>query len=353
VRIWIDIDNPPQTQYLAPFISAFEQHGDRVSVTARDNGMTYELLNQAGVSFTPIGHHFGSVRIRKVTRGLMRAAALVGQLKRTGGATLLLASSRPSALAARALGIPAFIICDYEHVELSSYVRAGASLLFPDVIDARTFVDKGFSHARLLPFHGLKEDITFTQRNRTEPPPTELETRDGLVRVLVRPPAEDSHYFTERSRDLFHEALDLLAKRAEVRVVVAPRHPDQAERLREHSWINEPIVLRRAVPAVPLLTSVNWVICSGGTMLREAAYLGIPAIGVFQGKIGSVDAHLAEIGAIRLVSDAAELSGVDWRAKTADRVVPHHPELVAQITEELRRQARERARSGLRRGVHV
>jgi predicted glycosyltransferase len=353
VHIWIDIDNPPQTQYLTPFVAAFEQRGDEVIVTARDNGMTYELLNQAEISFVPVGHRFGTSRIHKVTGGLMRAAALVRHIRRSGGAALLLASSRPSALAARALRIPAFIICDYEHVELSSYRRAGVSLMFPDVIDERIFLEMGFSHEKLLPFRGLKEDITFAGLSLTAPPPTELEERDGLVRILVRPPAEDSHYFTARSRDLFHDALDLLASHADVRVVMAPRHPVQAERLRQHSWINEPIVLRRAVPAVSLLTAVNWVICSGGTMLREAAYLGIPAIGIFQGETGSVDAHLAELGAIRLVSDAEELAHINWRAESTGQIVPHHPEVVEQITEELWHRRRERVRPRVRRRDHV
>jgi predicted glycosyltransferase len=350
VRIWIDIDNPPQTQYLTPFVAAFEQHGDEVIVTARDNGMTYELLNQAEVSFVPVGHRFGSARIRKVAGGLMRTTALIQLIRRRGGAALLLSSSRPSALAARALGIPAFIFCDYEHVELTSYRRAGVSLLFPDIIDKRVFLEMGFKRDRLLAFHGLKEDITFKGLSLTAPPPPELEAQDGLVRILVRPPAEDSHYFTARSRELFHEALDLLARRAEVRVIMAPRHPAQADRLRKHTWINAPIVLSRPVPSVSLLTAVNWVICSGGTMLREAAYLGIPAIGIFQGEIGSVDAYLARLGAIRLMSRATELADVDWQAEgdshtgSHHAIVPHHPEVVEQLVDELCSRMRDHAR---------
>jgi predicted glycosyltransferase len=341
MRVWIDIDNPPQVQYLTPFVDSFARRRDDVIVTARDNGITYELLTQLGVTFTPIGREFGKGRIRKLMGGLGRAAALVRYVRRQGDTALLLASSRPSALAARALGIPAFVICDYEHVELTSYRRSGASLLFPDIIDSRIFREMGFPRGRLLPFHGLKEDITFARRSLTAPAPVELKERDGLVRVLVRPPAEHSHYFSSRSRDLLDDVLNVLASASDVRVVLSPRHSAQVERLSSYRWINEPIVLKRAVPAVSLLTAVDWVICSGGTMLREAAYLGIPAIGIFGGPTGSVDAHLASLGAVQLVSDATEIAHVDWRAGRSRQIARHHADVVEQIIEKVVAHARE------------
>ena len=52
----------------------------------------------------------------------------------------------------------------------------------------------------------------------------------------------------------------------------------------------------KAVPFVPLLKAVDLVICSGGTMLREAAYLGVPAYSIFKSRIGGVDRYLASIG---------------------------------------------------------
>ena len=47
--VWIDIDNPPQVQYLLPFRRAFEERGFDVVVTARDYGITLELLRDRGV----------------------------------------------------------------------------------------------------------------------------------------------------------------------------------------------------------------------------------------------------------------------------------------------------------------
>jgi predicted glycosyltransferase len=69
-------------------------------------------------------------------------------------------------------------------------------------------------------------------------------------------------------------------------------------------------------------------------MLREAAYLGIPAIGIFGGPTGSVDAHLASLGAIRLVSDATEIAHVDWHER-CKQIAPHYVNVVEQIVEKV------------------
>jgi predicted glycosyltransferase len=75
-------------------------------------------------------------------------------------------------------------------------------------------------------------------------------------------------------------------------------------------WTRPPIVLRRPLPFVSLLKAVDAVLCSGGTMFREAAYLGIPAYSIFQGQLGAVDLHLEAVGRASIIRSAAELSRI-------------------------------------------
>ncbi len=49
--VWIDIDNPPQVQYLVPFVDAFRRRGASVALTARDYGNALELLALRTASF--------------------------------------------------------------------------------------------------------------------------------------------------------------------------------------------------------------------------------------------------------------------------------------------------------------
>jgi predicted glycosyltransferase len=46
-------------------------------------------------------------------------------------------------------------------------------------------------------------------------------------------------------------------------------------------------------------------------MLREAAFLGVPAYSIFRGNIGAVDRYLASIDRLTLVSSPADFADID------------------------------------------
>ena len=64
------------------------------------------------------------------------------------------------------------------------------------------------------------------------------------------------------------------------------------------------------MPFVSLLSAVDAVMSSGGTMLREAAYLGIPAYSIFRSELGAVDRHLQAAGRLHFVERAADLDSI-------------------------------------------
>jgi predicted glycosyltransferase len=294
-RVWIDIDNPPQVQYLLPFRDAFEQLGHEVMLTARDYGITVGLLEEAGVKFRMFGTQFGASRASTGLGLARRSLAMLPSVARWKPG-LLVSSSRSSALVAATLRLPAFIMCDYEHVDLNSYRLLGSSILHPDVIDAAVFRAKGFPERRLVPFHGLKEDLSFARVDVAGAEPEPFELPADLVRVLVRPPATQSHYYVEASGRTTAELLDHIAADESAVMIFSPRYPGQVEEVTRRSWKNAPVVLDRPLPFVSLLKSVDLVVSSGGTMLREAAFLGLPAYSIFQGEQGAVDRHLEETG---------------------------------------------------------
>lgn len=308
MKVWIDIDNPPQVQYLLPFRSAFRSAGAEVVITARDYGSTLALLQGAGVQARVFGARVGRGRVRKLAALTLRAERQVRFFHAAGRPDVLLAASRSAAVAARRLGIPNFILGDYEYVHSRIYRLTDSTVLHPDVIDPAELRHRGVR--RTVPFRGIKEDLTFIDLDVEAIPAHSFPQAPAeAVRVLFRPPSETSHYYQPASTNLALAALRYLAENG-AWVVFSPREPEQLAYLEGLPWRQEPVRLDQPVPFVSLLKSVDAVVCSGGTMLREAAYLGIPAYSIFQSRIGAVDRWLEQIGRAVLLSGPADLEQI-------------------------------------------
>jgi len=312
MKLWVDFDNPPQTRYLLPLARRFQDVGHEVVVTARDYGDTLAILQSEGVDFEAIGASFGKGLRRKLrglgarTRDLRKFAGGQG-----GPIDLVLTGSRSATLAARTLGIPNFAIVDYEYVDLSIFQLAGTNIVYPRVIDPARFRRRGIPARRLLPFDGLKEDISFAGVDIEAVTPHDFGSSNGAPRVLFRPPAEESHYYRPESGELGLELLRFLAARGAC-VVFSPRFEWQIQYLElAGEWEVEPIVLRQPIPTISLLKGVDAVVSAGGTMLREAGYLGVPAYSIFRSRIGAVDRHLASIGRLEMLSSPQDFARIE------------------------------------------
>ena len=222
VRIWIDIENPPQVQYLLPFARRYRHLGNQVGITAQRYGITHELLTQEGVEFTSVGRRPGARRLQKILGVAIRTAAL-HRTQRARRPAALLCAGRSSVLAARSLGIPAFALGDYEYANLAPYRLAKAFMVLPDSVDLDHVVERGISRDRLIPYPGFKEDFTFAGVDLETVPAHSFERDPSLMRVLVRPAAEESHYHREPSAALARQLLEHLAGRDDVVVVFNPR----------------------------------------------------------------------------------------------------------------------------------
>jgi predicted glycosyltransferase len=333
VRIWLDIENPPQVQYLAPLAEAFRQAGAEVMLTARDYGSTYQLLEGRGVDFQRVGASYGKAKWRKATGVVGRTVALTRFFARRSPDAVVHAG-RAAALAAWLLRMPSFGLLDYEYVDVTVDRLTHHWVLHPRVLDASVLIDRGVPAKHLLPFKGLKEDLTFAGVDLAAVGPAELPgLRDGLARVLVRPPAEESHYYRSESGQVARELLRYLSAQDGALVLFSPRYARQRAYLEEVEWRNEPVVVPESTPFLPLLKAVDAVVASGGTMAREAAYLGIPSYSIFQGAIGGVDRHLASIGRLDLLGSVGDFERIRIEPKPDPQPLAENPRLPEELVE--------------------
>jgi uncharacterized protein len=312
IRLWVDVDNPPQARYLLPIARRFQHLGHEVVVTARAYGETLDLLDQEGATFEAIGSGFGKGLHRKVYGLWSRARQLRAFVAAQPRApTMLLTGSRAATLAARSLGLSSFVVVDYEYADQTIYRLSGSYIVYPDVIDPVRFGRPAFRASKLLPFSGLKEDLSFADRDVSAAASHDFGISNWRPRILFRPPAEESHYFRRESRDLAMELLRFLAAE-NVTTVFSPRIPGQVGYVDKIGhWVREPIIVQTPLPSVALLKGVDAVVSAGGTMIREAAYLGIPAYTIFRSKLGAVDRHLASLGRLSIIDSAAKFPRIN------------------------------------------
>lgn len=331
-KIWIDIDNPPQVQYLVPFADAFRERGAEVVVTARDYGNALVLLAEKTSNFTVVGGEFGRSKAAKAAGALLRARKL-RSLVAHDKPDALICASRSAALAARYMKVPSFVIGDYEYSNSSVYRLTRSTILYPDVIDPAPLLAAGIRREQLVAFRGIKEDISLGSVDIAGTAPhrfSEIED-DALVRVLFRPPSERSHYYDPESRQLALSTFEYLAQQANVVVIISPRHPWQVDELMRTPSRNQPIVLDGPIPFVALLKAVDVVVCSGGTMLREAAYLGVPAYSIFKSRIGGVDRYLASIGRVHLIQSPEAFPTIRLEKASPGALLKSNPRLLDEL----------------------
>ena len=254
VAAWVDIENPPQVQYLGSIVDGLLERDLEVLVTARDYGDTLALLEARDVPYVPVGRHFGAAKLAKVRGTLRRVVALRRLLRGRRRPAFLVSASRSAALAARSAGLTSYALCDYEYVNLSVFRATRSTVVHPSVIAVESFTKRGVRPERLMPYEGIKEDITFAGVDLDAIPAHRFPELDenGVLKILVRPPAEESHYHRASSSETLRRALAWLSGREDAVTIYSPRYAWQRQQLGALTWRRPPIVLDEPVAAVPL-----------------------------------------------------------------------------------------------------
>jgi predicted glycosyltransferase len=303
VRIWIDLTAPAHPVVFRPIVARLLAAGHEVDVTARDYAQTLALARRLGLAHRPVGTHGGAKRTRKLVSLLSRSFEL---WRWASGRRYDLAAAHGSndlAVVAKALGIPAVDMFDYEWATLQHNVgcRPARRVMTPDTIPPERLRRYGVTDEKLAQFPGLKEDYYLADFEPDRSVLDELGVDSSRVLVAVRPPPDVSLYHRKANR-LFPQVLDHIGRDPQVHAVVLPRTEQQRRFLQ---WLALPslIVPDHAVDGQSLVALVDLVVSAGGTMNREAVALGTPVYTTYGGRLGGVDEALLREGRLRPLSD--------------------------------------------------
>ncbi len=322
--IWIDLDNSPHVPFFKPIIEKLQEQGHELILTARGCYQVRELAEFHGLRCQVMGRHYGRSKILKVLGLLLRAMQLMPTAWRHRPDLALSHGSRAQTLVAAILGIPSAWMDDYEYGKMLPFIHP-TWLVVPEVV-SRHFPAKRIR--AICKYPGIKEDIYVPS---FKPDGGILEClgiqNDDLV-ITIRPPATEAHYHNTHSEALFEASLDFLCQNQSTRVVLLPRNEKQAVWIKQkwQKWCAQrKIVLPdHVVNGLNLIWHSDLVISGGGTIIREAAALGVPAYSIFRGTIGAIDRHLVHMGRLVLLSSVTDVRSKIVLARRRRPAKPDH-----------------------------
>jgi len=306
--IWIDLDNSPHVLFFNPIISELKRRGINVIITARDYAQVIELCKIFNIEYIQIGRHSGKSKIRKLLGLIIRAFHLVRVILKEKPDLALSHGSRCQILAAKMMGIQSATAIDYEYTEHIPFLTPDI-LFIPQIINHEIF---NLNSMRIIKYPGIKEDVYVPYFKPDPKFRNSVKFNVDNIVITIRPPATLAHYHTLKSDELFDELLRFLAKTEGIVVILTPRTEEQANELR-NKWKNEFRLEKFNIPAkvingLDLIWISDLVVSGGGTMIREAAALGVPAYSIFGGEPGAVDRFLENSGRLTFIRNSNDLT---------------------------------------------
>ena len=260
-----------------------------------------------GLAVEAIGEHGGRSRVGKGRAALGRVHALRRWAKGRGFDAALAHGSTDQPIVARALGVPAVTMFDYEGARLQHGLncRLAARVLVPDAIPVAAVTAHGARPAAVVRFPGLKEEYALFGFEADPGVRTALGVRDEALLAVLRPPPELALYH-RTDNPLFDQVLQYLSADERVEQVVLPRTTEQGDAVRALG-LPRVIVPEHAIDARSLVATADLVVSAGGTMNREAVVLGTPVWTTFAGSLGAVDRGLIAAGRLRQLTRVEDL----------------------------------------------
>jgi predicted glycosyltransferase len=329
MRIWIDLANSPHVPFFRALIPEFVARGHQVEISARDFAQTVELALNAGMTPHVIGGHGGGSITGKAGNLIGRAGSLRKWARDRGFDLALSHNSYAQIAAAAALGMKTVTLMDYEHQPANHLAfRLASRVIVPRAFPSAELKKYGASTRKVKRYEGTKEDVYLADFV----PDAEFgKTLIGLgvtsrdVLVVARPPAREALYHRFEN-ELFDELLLSLSERDGVKLILLPRSDAQRADFEARKLANL-IMPREALDGANLIAAADLVISAGGTMNREAAALGVPAVSIYAGKWAAIDQELMNEGRLQRIGSREEIqalivekkSGLSLRRATSVR----------------------------------
>lgn len=284
--IWLDVLTPKQALLFSTIQKKLVKKGFKVLVTTRKHGETVSLLKMNNVSPVVMGEHGGGSKAGKLIASAKRTLGLAQFIQKLDEKPcwVIHLSSPEAARVAFGLQITSICLNDTPHSVFVAKLTFPLAdyLIAPTCISREKLIRLGAPAKRIFQFNGVDEVEWLREFKPSIAVADELKLNEKRPLIVFRPEESQASYLTgAMDQTLTYKFLKgILEKHGDTQIVVIPRYKDQRDSLKRE-FKDKIIVPTKAVDALSLMALSDLVITGGGTMGREAALMGTPAISYF------------------------------------------------------------------------
>ena len=285
---WVDIKNSHEPAFFQPFLDRYG--AQNFFITARDYAEIRKLLEQRGIEYISVGKHYGKSFISKVFgRFVIRNLTLFFKVPKFKYGLSHMSMENALVSKSRLKKVISFTDNDFEQYYSKIQLPFIDYLIIPQAIDSSMFRDMGMK-GKILSFNGFKEDIYIADYT---PDPKFLGNLPFKDFITVRPEALKAEYVSKNARSIVQELLKALDKNG-YNILYLPRYTEDRAYAKGIKSIYIP---PEPLNGLDIAYYSKAVLTGSGTLGREAACMGVPAVSFYPGeKLLSVDTEMINRG---------------------------------------------------------
>lgn len=273
--IWIDITNVPHVHFFKPIINHFRERGYKCIFSLRDFAETKNLFEKIiGEDYLESGIHQGGNKLKKIKGLLERTIDLENRIPNFDVAIGI--GNTSSGIIAKKRHKASISFDDNDCSANWLYSPFSDLAFWPECISKNVLKKQFFKEKAIFQYHGYKEDIYLADY---VPNPYFLKELPFEHYVIVRPENLKAGYVNGKT-SIVPPLLERLHCSG-VNVLFLPRYESDRELSAKYDNIYIP---GTAINGLDACYYSDAVLTGAGTMAREAACLGVPAVSFYAGK---------------------------------------------------------------------
>lgn len=277
MKIWFDITNTPHVHFQLSIYKALNHGEHEFNFSARDFSETLKLLEKnLGKDFVTIGKHHGKNKLKKIIGLLTRFRDIGNQIP---DYDLSISNGSENAIWLSWLkGKKSIAFGDNDQAKQWTYSWFTNYSFFPKAIPTSILRKQGLTKKKLYQYDGYKEDIYLAD---FKPDKTFLVEIPFDNYIIVRPENIQANYIRNGNVKSIVPGLLKQLSAEGYNIVYLPRYDIDRNYAKDLKNIYIP---DNPIDGLNACYYADVVLTGAGTLAREAACLGVPAVSFYAGK---------------------------------------------------------------------